>query len=345
VHLTFDSNLNDVSGNGNNGSYAGSGASISSVNKFGGGALDAGGSGYVTFPDQSFATTDDWSISFWYNASSTAKAPLAGDSARNHSLVYNNSGSPDRSYLLRGSASGNSATWTTAQAPTALDTGVWHHIAISCTGSGNNLKFYEDGVEISGWNSGDDTALIFSRVAGGHGDFGSLFDGLIDELWIMDYALDNSQVQTLYNNNDAGASPATNLTEWAAAHGLTGGDELPYADGDVDDVFNIVEYAFNLIPGVKDAYKLEAGGTSGLPRGELKPGSNDRLQFEYVRRKNVSDISYGVQFSDNLFSNWTDSTMPETITSINDDWERVTVEDSVLVPDATNRFGRAIIIE
>jgi N-sulfoglucosamine sulfohydrolase len=349
MHLTFDSDLSDSSGNSNNGSFEGSGASISSTSKFGDGALDTAGMGYVTFPEISYLDTDDWSMSLWYKkaAATGGGEDLIGfgSGTATYSIIYDRLtvSPPVRNYYMRGSASGNNATWTTAQAPTSHDSN-WHHIAISCTGTGNDLNFYEDGVEISGWPSGDATAMKFDRIA--QGKLASIFNGLIDEVWIMDYALDSDQVLSLYNNN--GAVPpaaATNLTSWAMQHGLGGNDALPGADTDADTVVNISEYACNLIPGIKDAYTLPAGGTSGLPRGELKPGSKDRLQLEFLRRKNVTDISYGVQFSDNLMSNWVDATMPETIAPISDEWERVTVEDDVITSEATNRFGRVIVIQ
>jgi len=346
AHLTFDSNLSDASGNGYNGNYAGSGASISSTSKFGGGSLNTAGTGYVTIPTFSFSNTNSWSISLWYNAASATTAGLAGDNLQNNTLSYH-AGGTDRAYYLRGNHSSGNGTWTTANTPTVLDTGVWHHLVVTSDGLGDTVEVYEDGNLLPNAYSGDpDNGMTFNRIGhDGNSSLGGNFNGLIDEVWIMGHVLDSDQVQDLYNNNGAGPSPATNLVTWAAVHGLTDGDALPYADGDNDSLFNILEYAFNLIPGVKDAYKLSAGGTSGLPRGVLKPGSGDRLQFEYVRRKNVSDIAYGVQFSDNLFSNWVDATMPETITSIDDDWERVAVEDAETVAGNTNRFGRVIIIQ
>jgi hypothetical protein len=215
LHYTFDSDFTDSSASGNDGTASG-GAVITNTAKFGTGSMNSAGTGALTFSSVAFADTEDWSLSLWYNATTTVKGHLIGrGTALNHTLVYNQSGGADRNYYLRGSGSSFIGTWTATEAPTALDTGVWHHLAITCTGVGNDLNFYEDGVEITGWPSGDGTGMTFDRLLKGRASFG-IFNGLIDEVRIMNYDIGIGGVTNLYNVNSLDGSTDDPVTNAAA---------------------------------------------------------------------------------------------------------------------------------
>jgi hypothetical protein len=215
LHFTFDSDLTDSSGSGNDGSYENTNgvASITSTSRFGAGSLSLVGSvdsNYVAFSDLVFSTEDSWSISLWYNAAATNTAGLAGDGLQNNTLGYNPDGGTNRNYYFRAGDSSDNQTWATTNSPTAIDTGVWHHLVITAPGGGNVLKAYEDGVEMSPpWNTADDTAMIFDRVGhdGNTAGFGGYFNGLIDEVWIMNYALSTTEVVSLYTGNTLDGEP------------------------------------------------------------------------------------------------------------------------------------------
>jgi hypothetical protein len=215
LHYTFDTDLTDSSGNGNDGSYFDTNVvdSISTSSRFGGGSLSLtgpAGSNYVELASSiSFATENEWGISLWYNASATNTAGLAGDNLQNNTLTYNPSGGANRSYYLRGGSSFDFNTWTNSN---PIDTGTWHHLVITASGSGNVVKAYEDGVEMfPEWDVADETWMAFNRIGhdGNTAGFGGFFDGLIDEVWIMNYALSSTEVASLYNNNTLGGSVLT----------------------------------------------------------------------------------------------------------------------------------------
>ncbi|MDA0338625.1 MAG: choice-of-anchor D domain-containing protein, partial [Proteobacteria bacterium] len=126
---------------------------------------------------------------------------------------------------------------------------------------------------------------------------------------------------------------ATTLESWADSYGLTGDDSLWDADGDGDSTTLLEEYGFNLDPNLNNFHFLTPGsGTSGLPSIVLDedagaPG-NYRLRVEYLRRRGDVNLFYTVKFNTDLTGPWTSATGPETVTVIDETWERVVVEDS-----------------
>lgn len=136
---------------------------------------------------------------------------------------------------------------------------------------------------------------------------------------------------------------------WLATH--YSGDDLftdsvsgDDSDSDQDGIRLLLEYAFNLDPVVAEVGFLEPSvGTSGLPAVQLiTAGSSSKLEVEYLRRKASTNpqISYFAEFSDDLSTDgWIEQTI-ESVTSIDDDWERVTVSDTLDTSSAKKRFAR-----
>lgn len=130
---------------------------------------------------------------------------------------------------------------------------------------------------------------------------------------------------------------------WAAARGLTGGNNAYHADPDHDGADNLAEFSYNLHPLVADAWPVRAAGTNGLPAAKfLSNVSNGILEVDFIRRKgaNAAGLSYTIQFSGDLTS-WSAGQSP-VITSLNADWERVTVRDAVTGPHSS-RFARVVL--
>jgi hypothetical protein len=73
--------------------------------------------------------------------------------------------------------------------------------------------------------------------------------------------------------------------------------------------------------------------------------ASNGLVVEYLRRTDAPGTTYAVQFTDSLLSNWVNSSASESISPLNDEWERVMVDDETDMADATNRFGRVIVIQ
>ena len=217
LHYTFDTDLTDSSGYGRDGNYANTNitSAITNSSRFGAGSLSLTGTNdlnYVRFLGNplNFSSEEDWSISLWYNAAATNTAGLAGDALHNYTLSYNRDGGVDRNYFLRGSESFNANTWTSSG---AIDTGTWHHLAISVSGDGNIVKAYEDGVEIGPvWATEDETGMQFNRIGQDSSNTGGgYFNGLIDEVWIFNYALGSNQVASLYESNSLGLTPTPHI--------------------------------------------------------------------------------------------------------------------------------------
>ena len=147
--------------------------------------------------------------------------------------------------------------------------------------------------------------------------------------------------------------PAENFAAWQSAYftpdqiadDTVGG---PNADPDGDGVSNLLEFAFNLDPTFPEPAVMTAGtGLRGLPliRLEQIDASDRRLTVEFVRRTAGSGagLTYATQFTSDLQAGWqTGGT--ESVTAINERWERVKVTDTVSV-DATvpARFARVLV--
>lgn len=135
---------------------------------------------------------------------------------------------------------------------------------------------------------------------------------------------------------------------WASTQLFPTGQFGPDEDADGDGISNLLEYACNLNPASSDAGSVVAGsGTSGLPGVALLTAPGKRLRVEFLRRKSTSGsgLAYAAQFCDTLLETgsggWADAAATPVVTSIDDTWERVVVEDSS--PNAPRRFARVKI--
>lgn len=147
----------------------------------------------------------------------------------------------------------------------------------------------------------------------------------------------------------ASGTPATPLQIWQVAKlGSASSIEASLNfDADKDGLLNLLEYAFKLEPGVPGTPVLTTlTGTSGLPViTPVGSGPTQRLRLEYVRMKATfeSGINYVPQFSSNLqgggTGGWVAAAGPETVESIDTQWERVVIEDTAGT-GLSNRFGR-----
>ena len=120
------------------------------------------------------------------------------------------------------------------------------------------------------------------------------------------------------------------------------------ADPDGDGVSNLLEFAFNLDPTFPEPPVMTAGtGLRGLPliRLEKFAPSDLRMTVEFVRRTagSGSELTYTAQFTSDLNAAWqTGGT--ESVTAINERWERVKVTDSVAVDGTVPaRFARVLV--
>jgi N-sulfoglucosamine sulfohydrolase len=226
----------------------------------------------------------------------------------------------------------------------ALDTTGYTDVTLLFDGKSENLAAGQEMTIEWSSNGGSSWSLLgsvpitvlsyqpfsFSLPAGAddNADFAFRFNGNSDA---------NSKRGYFDNVVVTGAPPAsagtiTNFADWASLHGVAANNEYTF------------DYAFNINPWLDNHYKLSASGNSGLPAWELSQ-TDDKLAVEFVRRKQASDLTYKAQFTDSLMTNWTDAVSSETITPIDDEFERVSVADDVTTAIATNRFGRVVVIK
>jgi hypothetical protein len=124
------------------------------------------------------------------------------------------------------------------------------------------------------------------------------------------------------------------------------GNAADLADPDQDGQINLLERAFNLHPLQSMNPILTADtGITGLPliRFIEEPGGSV-FSIQYIRRKSSANpgLIYTPQFNSDLMPPWQDVGGPETVESIDTEWERVTVQE-----DATGqliRFGRVKVV-
>ncbi|MBN8458818.1 MAG: DUF2271 domain-containing protein [Verrucomicrobia bacterium] len=147
------------------------------------------------------------------------------------------------------------------------------------------------------------------------------------------------------NLTGSGAVPLSPFESWIATSGLAPELRAPQLSPFGDGVTNLQKFAFNLDPSKADSRKLVAGagGTAGLP--SVTTGANGVIHIEFIRRKAATapGVVYRVEVSSDL-TNWFDLTHLAAAVSINETWERVTVDD---IPPAGGglRFARVRVEE
>jgi hypothetical protein len=111
------------------------------------------------------------------------------------------------------------------------------------------------------------------------------------------------------------------------------GNAADGADPDGDGIINLIECAFGMDPWRSPGTGV--GSTTGrLPSASVgAPEVTPRLRMEYLRRKSSSlpGISYEVEFGSDLHGGGPDGWLPasatESVSPVDESWERVTVED------------------
>jgi hypothetical protein len=121
---------------------------------------------------------------------------------------------------------------------------------------------------------------------------------------------------------------------WAVDAGL-GEEASPEATPHGDGVANLLKYAFNMDGQAADVSLMPQAGVSGLPRVSRVPGATAKLRLEFVRRKN-SGLIYTPQYGTTLDDFIAMTAIPQ-VTNIDDEWERVVVEQPISSPTAFAR--------
>lgn len=224
LHYSFDTLIDntfvDCSGNGND-AILGGGVQTTSRSAFGGGAFEGDGRGGV-FLDTPIRFEEDeaWSVSWWSQKDSFMSKHgmvMGTPNTKNDFiwLAYNAGGS---NYGLNFRNSSNE----TKNFQTDQDSNLHHHVLTS-TGTGI-MAYYLDNqmVQSNLYRSG--TAFNIEAIGSAYSGYGNryYFDGMIDEVWIFDEAIDKSIVDSLHNNNSISAPVPIPAASWLFGSGLVG---------------------------------------------------------------------------------------------------------------------------
>ncbi|WP_282936105.1 LamG-like jellyroll fold domain-containing protein [Paenibacillus sp. RC67] len=234
LYLPFESSTLDASGNGNNGTVKNT--LTYTAGTIGDQAIDTTQGGYVNIADYNnssskfrFGAAQDFTVSFWMKANSsvigTADATIVSNKdwsgganqgweigVYNHYLTWNYKGANLARMDLHKSSLNNSSP-----IQLIVDDNQWHHIVVSHNRTGN-ATFYMDNVlkktiSIAGAGTIDPVTILNLNI-GVDGKQNIPFKGQLDDFRIFTKALNNDEVQLLYNikstqnNNDAPSWPS-----------------------------------------------------------------------------------------------------------------------------------------
>lgn len=209
AYYKFDNNVNDSINASNNGT----GVDISTFfDRFGNAdktyRIHGISTSKIIIPIQNFLlnsyTYSIWTKVWTLPANGNAAAIICtGEAATaNQSLILaNNNGT----YQWIGisyynNASGDNAIYSTS----TVDTGAWYHLVLTRDSINNSMKLYVNGSNVASNTSLTSNVAAYGNIANADFLVGSrgvvqVLNGQVDDLRIYDYALSNSEVLNLYN--------------------------------------------------------------------------------------------------------------------------------------------------
>ncbi len=224
----------------------------------------SGSSSYIstsgTQSDTDFQIGDSFSISLWFNTTSTSFGSII-----NRWGSQNGGGNNGWSLLDSGTAASFrfSSSWSSnairvnTSSDSAFSDGKWHHLVMTYNGTGHGgVIFYLDGAVKS--SSADLTGSVGSityslgLALGAYSDgYSDNYDGAMKQVLIYSDVLSSSEVTTLYNSGTPVTSPSTsNLVAWYKLEANANDSQ-----GSINGTTNNVSF-------ISDAYKLGTGAYS-----------------------------------------------------------------------------------
>ena len=209
----------DDSGNNNDGTITGA----TWTTGVSGSALNFDGNDRVDIPDDASLRPGNISFSAWVRTSgtSTANMTILGKSVFSNAtneqyILYLNAGGVPQLAFKRNSGCSPGAGWQGVPGTTRVDDQQWHHLM--ATWDGSVARMYVDGV-LEGTNSSAPAGNLDNCI-GGNLRFGVwwagdqiFFNGDLDEIYIFDRALNQTEVSQL-SAPPAANNPVPTLSEW-----------------------------------------------------------------------------------------------------------------------------------
>jgi hypothetical protein len=211
--LHLDTDANDSSGRGNNGTLSGSGTSIGGTGKFGGcyEADDTDDGGHIQIPtstDFNFAGGAGFSFFLWFNKSGTVESPdndnevMASRYGTDHSVnTWWFGGTYGADTLELDFYPADDADDVLLYSPNAINDGEWHHGGWVYDPVAGEVRLYLDGHMV---DSGSTTPAAFTSTnplnLGAYGSTNDTYEyiGKLDEVVAFKRALSNGEVRSLY---------------------------------------------------------------------------------------------------------------------------------------------------
>ncbi|MFO0701136.1 MAG: DUF4347 domain-containing protein, partial [Nitrospira sp.] len=271
---TFDTNANDLSGNGNHGTLSGN-ATIdtnTATNIVGGGKLSLDGvDDYVNLTARlsSFSSLSQGTIATWVKFTGTGMQTIynIGDGASNQNWVffYVENGN------LRAEVEVNNSPQLRVVSNATINDGNWHHVAFTVNSSGNAL--YIDGqVAARSYEVGSSSTTTFISSINNEAtaEIGAFNDGAIngelngqlDDVRIYNRALSATDIGQLYvtgNDPPVNTVPGAQSTNEDTNRVFSTGNGNQISISDLDAGSSAVEVTVSVTNGA-----LTLSGTSGL---------------------------------------------------------------------------------
>jgi hyaluronate lyase len=272
--------------------------------------------------------TDDWSITGWFKRNTTTNLDVimqlgntAGYGSTSLTLAFYGT---NNTLSLRNYP--NSSTQDIDLSKTSVLTGTWNHFAI--VRSGSTISWYHNGVLV-----GSDSAFALAITNGqpvkfgGPGSLTALdrwLNGSLADLAVFDAALAPADITKLtttpvqWLGGQTGTATVSiqvlsPIEQWRQQH--FGNTTVPDTDDlDKDGTINLIEYATKMNPATNDV----------VPQSATMNGAN--LEYLYTKNKSATDVTYTVEWSDDLVS-----------------WSAAGVTSSVLTDGTTTQQIKALV--
>jgi hypothetical protein len=195
---SIDDGPNDISGNGNNGTYVGGMGTVTSDGKL---CYDFDGSNdYIDLNDQ-WNFTGNYSYSLWINKDSGSSVQVIGNRDTNADgwLTYINGSNVLRSY--------NDTTATSSSTP-VISNSTWYCITV--TYDGTNLSVYKNGVLDSSVAASQQTASTRNAEIGRYTN-NAAYNGQIDDVRFYDRVLTQAEITHLASSRGVEGPPPVGL--------------------------------------------------------------------------------------------------------------------------------------
>ena len=305
----FEDNLNDSSGNGNNGTnITDSAVTYNASGKFGKAASFDGTNDGITIP-AGLGTSGDRSRSLWIKIS-TMPASSTGDNI--YYIGHGTANSYYESLSVRETAGASTYKFrwderhNSASSPTdnqklstaTLTTGVWYHVVI--VQEGTSRKIYINGSLDSthtNANSVNNTAYLTSIGSWKFGDC-CFYDGLIDQFrFYNDKALSAEEVTTLYVDETTSTASSTTIIPGTSCIAYY---PLDYDGQDKSTNYDGTATAVEFVQNGKINYSAKFNGTTSKiqitsPIGVASGNENDNFSVSmWVKWDSVSSTASGL---------------------------------------------------